>query len=110
MNRKEQLRYFREYNRKNAAARRAYAKAYYRRKYADPIERKAYLERTKRWVSKNKDKKAAAQSKWLSSPNGRKYLARISFHLPSNAPDELVQTCQLLRAIRKEMRNEHNRA
>lgn len=72
----------------------------------------------KRWAASHKydisqyeksAKRKAQRLRWMSTPKGQKYVRANRFKLPANAPDSLIEMCELLLTLKKELFNEHQR-
>lgn len=56
----------------------------------------------RQWKAKNRAKVKATHERWLRTTNGQKHL----LDLPTTAPDSLLESIKLIRALKKEI-HEH---
>jgi hypothetical protein len=89
---------------KGKAAKRMYDKRYKKTpagKVSHRLARQRYVDSGKR---------ALWYERWLATPAGRRRQVLHSHRLLASAPGDLIKTCELLRALKQEMKREHKRA
>ena len=77
--------------------------------YREHIKRLSKEQRA-RWPIERRARAYSLHKQWLKTEQGKQHLRRRSLKLLNNAPLAFVETCELLRQLRKEMKHEHKRA
>lgn len=71
------------------------------RMYSDPKRRAEILAANREWKRANKNRVRQTHERWLLTPNGRKHRTG----LPVDAPTDLVQAMESLRALKRELKS-----